>query len=279
MAYAITYVCIRRGRAPNSLTADLRPQLDTQLAHLPWMEERVGRYPFDAYGSLVVDDLPFALETQTLSIYGIFWFRELPQGVWEPTLVHELAHAWFGNSVSPWEWSDLWLNESHATWYEIHYAEERGQLAEDTAGLLNEEGYADVESLMRAVYAAGDIWRAQFGPVGLQRGGTVEEFFTPNQYQGGALVLYALRQVIGRDAFDRLEREWVERYAYGVASTADFIALASEIAGRDLKPFLTAWVYGEQTPPMPGHPDWTVDPVEEEVTAQALAGAPRQNRR
>ena len=33
-------------------------------------------------------------------------------------MVHELAHQWFGNSVSPWEWSDLWLNEGHASWYE-----------------------------------------------------------------------------------------------------------------------------------------------------------------
>jgi aminopeptidase N len=78
-------------------------------------------------------------------------------------------------------------------------------------------------------------------------------------------VLYALRQEIGEEAFEALEREWADRYRYGVASTADFIALASEIAGRDLEPFLTAWVYGETTPPMPGHPDWTVDPVPAEV--------------
>jgi aminopeptidase N len=82
-------------------------------------------------------------------------------------------------------------------------------------------------------------------------------------------VLYALRQVIGPEAFDRLQREWVRRYEYGVASTADFIALASEIAGRDLEPFLTEWVYGEQTPPMPGHPDWTVDPVPAEAPTPA----------
>jgi aminopeptidase N len=54
----------------------------------------------------------------------------------------------------------------------------------------------------------------------------------------------------------------VTRYRGGVASTADFIALASEVAGRDLTTFLRAWVYGTKTPPMPGHPDWTVDPVQ-----------------
>ena len=51
------------------------------------------------------------------------------------------------------------------------------------------------------------------------------------------------------------------KYENGVASTADFIALASKVAGRDLGAFLHAWLYDETTPPMPGHPDWTVDPV------------------
>ena len=66
------------------------------------MTERVGRYPFDIYGSLIVDaELGFALETQTISLYDKIWFTEYGQGAWDPTMVHELAHEWFGNSVSP----------------------------------------------------------------------------------------------------------------------------------------------------------------------------------
>ena len=56
--------------------------------------------------------------------------------------------------------------------------------------------------------------------------------------------------------------------------TADFIALASEISGQDLTAFLEAWLFGATTPPMPGHPDWTVDPVEPPAprAPQSLAG-------
>jgi hypothetical protein len=50
----------------------------------------------------------------------------------------------------------LWLNEGHATWYEVVYAAEHGQLAEDTAGQFNDAGYPDLESYFRAVYVAGD---------------------------------------------------------------------------------------------------------------------------
>jgi aminopeptidase N len=256
-----------RDVTPRRLTAQLDPALSTVLGHLPWLQERVGDYPFGLYGSLVVDDIPFALETQTISIYGLGWFTELPQGVWEPTMVHELAHQWFGDSVAPYEWSDVWLNEGHATWYEVVYAAEHGQLAEDTAGQFNDAGYPDLESYFRAVYAAGDTYRAQFGPVAVPPDGTLGGLFNSNVYAGGALVLYALRQTIGPQAFAALERSWAARYRNGVASTADFIALASEVAHRDLSGFLRRWLYGDTTPPMPGHPDWTVDPVPAEVPA------------
>jgi aminopeptidase N len=94
--------------------------------------------------------------------------------------------------------------------------------------------------------------------------------FTPNVYEGGQLVLYALRQRIGDPAFRTLEREWVRRYSGTSASTADFIALASEVSGQDLTAFLRAWLYGTTTPPMPGHPDWKANPVVEAAPARAF---------
>jgi aminopeptidase N len=255
---------IRRDVTSPSLTEFLADKITLANDHLDYMTGLVGRYPFDAYGSLVVDtELGFALETQTLSIYDRVWFVDNTQGVWEPTMVHELAHEWFGNSVSPWEWSDLWLNEGHASWYEFLYADEHGQLAEDTVGWPDETGYATLEELMRAIYAHGDEWRAQWGPVA--RPVDAEALFTFQSYHGGALVLYALRQEIGNRAFERLQREWAHRYDDESVRTEDFIELASRVAGRHVRPFLEDWVYGTNTPPMPGHPDWTVNPVEEGV--------------
>ena len=243
--------------------------------HLDWMSDRVGRYPFDIYGSLIVDaDLGFALETQTLTLFDKVWFTDYGQGVWDPTMLHEVSHSWFGNSVSPKDWSDLWINEGYASWYEFLYAEEKGQLEEDTEGYPDETGYATLEELMRAVYAHGDQWRAEDGPVALPS--SPETLFAFQRYHGGALVLFALREVIGARAFERLEREWVRRYRDESAGTEEFIALASKIAHRDLSGFLRDWLYGTETPPMPNHPDWTVDPVEPSVQAAKLAPAARR---
>ena len=257
---------------PTRLVAEYQDELAVERDHLSWTRERVGRYPFDLYGSLVVDStLGFALETQTLSLYDTPWFT-YPQGVWDPVMLHELAHQWFGDSVAPWEWSDVWLNEGHASWYEFTYAEEKGFLPDDA-------GAATLEELMQQVYALGDQWRQDFGPVAQPLSGDLDVLFGPNSYYGGALVLYALRQEVGDRTFQRIERAWVQRYEGRSASTGDFIDLASKVAHRDLGDFLSAWLYGTATPPMPGHPDWTVTPAAAaDPAAAAAAGAGSRTR-
>jgi aminopeptidase N len=251
------------------ITARIAPLIGgVTPSQMDWMQQRVGGYPFDIYGSLVVEaDIGFALESQTLELMDTSWF-DFGQGVWEPTLLHELSHMWFGDSVSPASWSDLWLNEGHASWYEFLYAEERGQLAEDTEGYPDDDGYATVDELMKAVYAHSDQWRADDGPVALPV--SADTLFSFQVYHGGALVLYALRQTVGAATFQRIERSWLRSYEGKSASTDDFIALASRVAGRDLTGFLRSWLYGTTTPPMPGHPDWTVDPVEAAAPAARL---------
>ena len=258
-------VSIRDATAP-AITAAVQPALDLTESQLDWMEARVGPYPFDTYGTLVVDapsPLTYGLETQTITLVRDDLFTTWSRDVWEPGLLHELAHMWFGDSVSPYAWSDVWLNEGHATWYELTYAEEHGYLVGDTeGGYPDPQGYATLDEAMRAIYAHGDEWRKQWGPVALPKSGAVVKFYTIQIYDGGALVLYALRQKIGEAAFEQVQRTWVQRYRDGVASTDDFIALAAEISGdQSVTPFLHDWLYGEKTPPMPGHSDWTVNPV------------------
>jgi len=256
-----------RDVVPRRLAPQLAPRLAVERSQIAWMEQRVGRYPFDLYGSLVIDaQLGFALETQTLSLYDtVFFGPKTPVGVTNPVMLHELSHQWFGDSVAPWSWSDVWQNEGHATWYELTYAASHGWLKDDS-------GYADLESLFKATYRLGDQWRDRWGPVARPTSAKIVwDLFNPNVYYGGALALYALRQEIGARAFAELERRWVTQYRGRSASTDDFIRLASRVAHRDLRTFLLAWLYGTRTPPMPGHPDWTVDPVP--ASARALAAA------
>ncbi|GGO91473.1 M1 family metallopeptidase [Wenjunlia tyrosinilytica] len=237
-----------RDVVPKKDAAALEPRLAMTPGQIAWMERRVGRFPFETYGVLSADATTgFELETQTLSLFErqVMLMRE---EVVAPLMVHELAHQWFGDSVSPADWSDLWLNEGHATWYEWTYAADK-------------EG-VDLTALLRAAYAADPKLRRQGGPPAAPLAPGADGklgIFRGNVYSGGALVLYALRQRIGVAAFEKLERAWVADHRDGTASTADFIALASKVSGSDQKAFLRDWLYGTDTPPMPGHQDWTAD--------------------
>ena len=258
-----------RDVVPRRLASTLLPKAADEGNQLAWLESKVGPYPFENYGSLVIDArLGFALETQTLSLYDTSLFGpKVPTKRLNPVMAHELAHQWFGDSVAPRSWSDVWLNEGHATWYEELYAEKTGVFKDYT-------GVADPETLWKSVYALGDRWRDRWGPVARPTSGKILwDLFNPNVYYGGSLALYALRQEIGTDAFEQLEREWVTVNKGTSASTDDFIALASKVAGKDLRSFLVAWLYGKRTPPMPGHPDWKVRPVPASAETSAAARA------
>ena len=239
------------------IAPSLEPLLADKLPHevdqLAWLKARLGAYPFRTYGSFVIDaQVGASLETQTLSIFD----REVFGGTivtWPWTMVHETAHQWFGDSVSPREWSDVWLNEGHATWYQLLYAEGHGGF--NVAAL---DVATTFTGAMKYFYEHGDDYRRLMGPVAKPRGGRFSQLFSSQQYYGGALVLYALRQKVGNATFGKIERTWLRRYAGRSVSTGDFIALASTVSRRRLGPFLRAWLYGTRTPAMPGHADWKV---------------------
>jgi aminopeptidase N len=233
----------------SSVATAAKPALARTPAHLNWMIDRVGRYPFNAYGVLAADELFFyALETQTLSLHPAFLVTPpAPPSFYEPIMIHELAHQWFGNSIAPVRWQDVWLNEGHADWYQQIYTVEFFGL--------------DLDEYMLAAYERGNELRAQYGPVAKPTGNDIFTLFSPNVYEGGSLVLYALRQVVGNATFDEIERTWAKQYKDQSVSTEQFIAHVNRVSHRNLTSFLRHWLYDSTIPPMPGHPDWTSPPA------------------
>ncbi|MFB7620606.1 M1 family metallopeptidase [Kitasatospora sp. NPDC056181] len=255
-----------RDVVPAARAAALEPALALTPGQLRWAEQHLGPFPFETYGLLPVNtDDPDAfeftgLETQTLTLYKPGFLLQ-PEPQIGSHMMHELVHSWFGNSVSPRTWADLWLNEGHADLYGLMYRYDRGW--PDSAG------FTTLTDRMRDVYAMGDQWRHDSGPVAAP---TAAALFDSQRYTGGALVLFALRERVGAGAFDRIERAFLQRYRHGTATTADYIRTASEVSGQDVTGLLTDWLYGERTPPMPGHPDWTVTPPTASTTGNGLAG-------
>ena len=264
-----------------SLHSMIGPLLDVEIGHIDWMQDRVGRYPFDVYGSLVVDaELGFALETQTLSLFDQYWFTASTARACGTRRCSTSSRTSGSATASPRP-SGATCGSTRATPPGTSSSGPRRTASWRRTRRTgpNPTGYADFDDLMEAVYALGDQWRSAYGPVALPASADPDTLFSFNAYHGGALVLYALREKIGRAAFERVERAWVTRYRNESVGTADFIALASRVAGRDLRGFLGNWLYGTTTPPMPNHPDWTVLPVQEDAPAALAASAGGASRR
>ncbi|RXS83871.1 M1 family peptidase [Streptomyces sp. TM32] len=193
-----------------------------------WESGLFGPYPFASAGA-VVDRTPSritwgALETQTKPIYA-----GAPDTT---TVVHEMAHQWFGDSVTPKTWADTWLNESFATYAEWLWAEHKG-------------GKTPQQQFDALYKDAPHHERWDFPPA---RPGTAKNVTGPPVYERGAMFLQQLRNAVGDQTFFRILKEWPAAYRYRTADSADFLAFCQERTDVDLAPLFQAWLYGEGKP-------------------------------
>lgn len=219
---------------------------------LAFFADTFGPYPFDVYGALVIPQgLGFALETQTMSLFGLMSLMEglAGGGDTDEVIAHELAHSWFGDAISPADWSDIWLNEGFATyaswiWFEHQYGA-------DALDEIVRENYGQFsgESLVEVGFSVEDA-RMVVSRFGAPGDPPANDLFGMPVYIRGALLLHALRLALGDETFFEVMRAYVERYAYESVTTGDFIALAGEVSGRDLGAFFDAWLYDPLIPPI-----------------------------
>jgi aminopeptidase N len=213
-----------------------RQLFEPQAEMLDYFSEIFGPYPFEVYGALVIDaEFGAALETQTMSIFS----KEMVDPDYvegsHQVIVHELAHQWFGDSISLADWRDIWLNESFAT-----YAQ--GLWTEHT------RGRPALDNWIREVYGFVREQRDAMSPPGEP---PADALFNPGVYYWGALSLHALRLDVGDQVFFEILKTYFERYKGGNVRTADFISVAEEVSGKELGSFFDSWLYSEDLPPIP----------------------------
>jgi aminopeptidase N len=197
---------------------------------IEFFSELYGEYPFTTGGGIMdwAPNVFYSLESQTRANY---WRIVGPS-----TIVHEVAHQWFGNAVTLETWPDIWLNEGFATFSEWIYTEEHG-------GATAQENFDELYSIPEDDPAFQDLWFP--APAALEN--PTQLFHTP-VYDRGAMTLQALRVKVGDDTFFEILRSWYEDNKYGNVSTEDFIALAEEESGQDLEQFFQVWLFEEGRP-------------------------------
>jgi aminopeptidase N len=240
-----------RSVVPTALAPISAFRLDDIDDAVAWLEDELGvAYPFDSIGVQMVppDATRAVLEGQTLILAGAGLLDPRRSAcAWQSLLVHEVAHQWFGDSVSIVSWDEKWLSEGHATWYQRRFEAESGC---DPLGF---------DGRMALIAARGQATRHAGGPPA--RPNDPANAYDATVYDQGALALEALRREVGDATFRAIEAEWLDRFRDSSASTDDFIELASEVAGRDLGAFLEGWLRADEMPPLPADPDASPSPA------------------
>jgi aminopeptidase N len=227
------------------ISEDLLKPFELQPKMIDFFSSVYGPYPFDVYGAVVMNtETGSALETQTLSIFGL---DQLGKASTEETIAHEASHQWFGDSVSVADWSDIFLNESFATYSQglwIEYS--RGHEA------LNQWVQDEYDTVAESI--------DELVPPGKP---PADDLFNGGVYDWGALGLQALRLTIGDDAFFDTLKTYYEDFKGGNVTHDDFFKVAEAVSGQDLNDFFDRWFYSEDLPALPES-----DPSSEQIVGK-----------
>jgi aminopeptidase N len=208
---------------------DLVKPLKKMPEEIAFLEARLGTYPFSTAG-VVVTPGQGSVESQSLITlsrsnyrYGAFDVRE--------QVVHRLAQAWYGASVTPNDWRDLWMSEGVGMWMQAKYS-----------------GKHDWKSwyFWRREFARNDqYWRDLYGPPGAYNS---RDFGQRNVTYGSANLLRVLRKKVGQATFDRALRSFAEQNADTSRGRADFIKHFDQESGQVLDPWFDDWLNSSTTP-------------------------------
>lgn len=160
----------------------------------------------------------------------------------DETIAHEIGHQWFGDAVTEADWADLWISEGFATFLANYWILESlgkdallANLEKDEAKILNyqranpshtviQKDFSDLDKLMNAL-----------------------------TYDKAAWVLRTLHQKVGKETFRQIILTFYQRYKYSIASTQDFVNVASEVSLLDLNSFFQQWFYVAGAPEVEYH--------------------------
>ncbi len=222
----------QHGHLPAELLAEFSRDFARQPGMMHLFQQLFGPYPFDEYAVVVTEEaLDVPVEAQGLSLFGANHVDGARGS--ERLVAHELAHQWFGNSVSIADWRHIWLNEGFAKYAEWLWSERSGGRSAQQLAAVAHRSLASLPQDLRLA----DPGR--------------KSMFDDRLYERGGLTVHALRCALGDDAFFRMLRAWLGLHRGGSVTTSTLTAHVARFAPEPLDDLFDAWVYGTALPPLP----------------------------
>ena len=199
---------------------------------IEFYSSHIGPYPYQKLADVQSAGNDGGMEHASAIFYGERTVNGTPAF---RLIAHEIAHQWFGDSVTEKDWDDVWLSEGFATYFALLATEHYEGREAFVAGLKRSRA-----QILATQQRMPDVAVVQNKPWSGIPNGIV--------YQKGGWVLHLLRGQIGTDKFWAGIREYYRRYRDGNASTADFRRVMEEVSGTDLGWFFQQWLYRAGTP-------------------------------
>jgi len=216
------------------------------IPSLAYFSETIAAYPYEKLAMIVGATRFGGMENSSAIVFTSTLFNPRPQAKISKTfgipngtvtlIAHEIAHQWFGDSVTESTWADLWLSEGFATYFAGLFMQ-RYESEEAFQGYMKE-----------AAAAAFEYEKKNRTPIFDRDTENLLELLNANNYQKGAWVLHMLRSSLGDDAFFLGIRNYYAAHVNATASTEDLRAALEKASGRNLRPFFARWIYDS------GHP-------------------------
>lgn len=198
-------------------------------------------YPWVKYAQVVARDyVSGAMENTSATLHGEYvqnTERELLDDNGESTIAHELFHQWFGDYVTAESWSNLTMNESFATFGEVlWHGHDAGQDAEDRSRYEKLQNYLHSSKNGMSPVLARFHYRDK------------EDLFDNISYSKGSIILYALKNQMGDEAFFKSLNRYLTTNAFSSGETHQLRLAMEDVTGKDWSPYFNQWYYQGGSP-------------------------------
>jgi len=218
-------------------------------------------YPWAKYDHVIGPRQGGGAEATSATILGLGVIHDPAPDLdanWERIIAHEAAHQWWGDLVTLRTWSETWLNEGFATYFDHMYvAATRGE----------DEGAVDL--LVKKMAYLNEAGNRYIRPIVFDRYNRIEDNFDNHTYQKAAANIHLLRHLLGDDDFYRILKSFLQEYAFKSVDTENFIATIQSAADKDMRWFFDQCFY------RPGHPVFEIESTWDS-TVQVLTMSIRQ---